>query len=166
VQVRKIPTRKKNQFVFDPAQVQGMGRIDATDWEMASFFGCSTKTIERARKRDSSGFDTAYKEGKRESNLALRTKILELALKGNTFLLWKLALNRLGFFDTPGQVINISQSAERTVVPVRVDDPVKLKLLNVVQVIRRESEMEARSRQSGEPPQPERTNGNEQTNDC
>jgi len=64
---------------------------------MAVLFGCCTKTLERARKQTASGFEAAYKKGQQETMMAVRNKLLERALKGNSYLLWKLAMNRLGY---------------------------------------------------------------------
>lgn len=73
------------------------------------FSGPRTKTIERARKQTASGFEAAYRKGQQETTIAMRTKLLERALKGNTYLLWKLAMNRLGYAASSEQIISIRQ---------------------------------------------------------
>jgi hypothetical protein len=57
---------------FDLEQVHGFGRLGASNWEMAIVFGCCTKTIERARKQTSSGFEAAYQKGQQETTTAIR----------------------------------------------------------------------------------------------
>jgi hypothetical protein len=61
------------QFDFD--QVRRLGRLGASQWEMAVVFGCCTKTIERARKQTASGFEAAYQEGQQEKMMAVRIKL-------------------------------------------------------------------------------------------
>jgi len=97
---------------FDLDQVRGFGRLGASNWEMAQVFGCCAKTIERARKQAASGFEAAYQKGQQETAIAMRKKLLERALNGNTYLLWKLAMNRLGYVDNSEQVISIRQEQE------------------------------------------------------
>jgi hypothetical protein len=94
---------------FDLHQVRGFGRLGASNWEMAVVFGCCTTTIERARKQTASGFEAAYQKGQQETTTAIRTKLLERALGGNSYLLWKLSMNRLGYVDDSEQVISIQQ---------------------------------------------------------
>ena len=85
---------------FDLHEVRGFGRLGATTWEMAVVFNCSAKTIDRARKQMASGFEAAYQKGQQETMMAVRNKLLERALKGNSYLLWKLAVNWLGYVDS------------------------------------------------------------------
>jgi hypothetical protein len=96
---------------FDLEQVRGFGRL-ASNWETAVVFGCCTKTLERARKQTASGFEAAYQKGQHETMMAVRNKLLERALKGNSYLLWKLAMNRLGYVDNSEQVISIGKSSK------------------------------------------------------
>jgi hypothetical protein len=119
-QRQRSDPRGRRIIQFDLEQVRGFGRLGATTWEMAQVFGCCTKTIERARKETSSGFEAAYQKGQQETTTAIRTKLLERALKGNTYLLWKLAMNRLGYVDDSEQVINIQQGQA-----IGADDPGK-----------------------------------------
>ena len=90
-------------FQFDLEQVRGFGRLGASSWETAAVFGCCTKTIDQARKQTASGFEAAYQKGQQETMMAVRNKPLERALKGNSYLLWKLAMNRLGYVDNSEQ---------------------------------------------------------------
>jgi hypothetical protein len=54
---------------FDLEQVRRFGQVGLTDWEMATAFGCSARTIERARKQEASGFEAAYRQGLAETNI-------------------------------------------------------------------------------------------------
>jgi hypothetical protein len=118
------------------------GQIGLSDWEVATAFGCSTRTIEQARKQEASGFKGAYKRGKAETNIALRTRLVEKALKGKTGVLWMLAVNRLGYADTAEQVINIArQQGESGGVETNT---VRHKLAGVVKLIRRMARAKAR----------------------
>ena len=125
---------------FDLEQVRGFGRLGASNWEMAQVFGCSTKTIERARKETSSGFEAAYQKGQQETATAIRTKMLERALKGNgnIYLLWKLAVNRLGYVDDSDQVISIRQSQEAAADDPGKGDPVAQKMRPVAEWLAKE----------------------------
>jgi hypothetical protein len=123
---------------FDLDQVRGFGRLEATNWEMAQVFGCSTFTIERARKQTASGFEAAYQKGQQETTTAIRTKLIERALKGNAFLLWKLAVNRLGYADSAEQVISIRQSQEAAGADPGKGDPVAQKMRPVAEWLAKE----------------------------
>ena len=118
---------------FDLDQVRGFGRLEASNWEMAQVFDCCTKTIERARKETASGFEAAYQKGQQETTTAIRTKILERALKGNSYLLWKLAVNRLGYVDNSDQVISIRQDQETAGDDPAKGDPVAQKMRPVAE---------------------------------
>jgi hypothetical protein len=126
---------------FDLDQVRRFGRIGLTDGEMGAAFGCSARTIERARKQEVSGFEAAYQMGRAETNIALRTRLVERALRGNAYVLWKLAVNRLGYADTAEQVINITQSGSGRSAG---EDTVKRKLAGVERIVRRMAQAEAR----------------------
>ena len=128
---------------FDLAQVRALGRIGATDWDMANLFCCSVWTIQRARKQQASGIEAAYQQGFSETNILLRKRLLERALGGNSYLLWKLCVARLGFVDAPACVISANDR--------NPDDTVRLKLLGVVRLMRRIAQAEARK--NGENPE-------------
>jgi hypothetical protein len=68
---------------FDLALVEGLGRIYATAWEMAAFFGCSERTIERQMDNNEGEFWRAYNRGSSTQNLRWRAKFLEVAMRGN-----------------------------------------------------------------------------------
>jgi hypothetical protein len=121
---------------FDLEQVCGFGRLGASNWEMAQVFGCCTKTIGRARKQTSSGFEEAYQKGQQETTTAIRTKLLERALKGNSYLLWKLAVNRLGYADNADQIISIRQ--EQADYDPGKGDPVAQKMRPVAEWLAKE----------------------------
>jgi hypothetical protein len=62
----------------------------ATLQEIALFYSASTRTIERAvRKQHKMSFVTYYGQKRQKGNISLRRKQIELALKGNaTMLIW------------------------------------------------------------------------------
>ncbi len=58
--------------------------------------------------------------------MAVRNKLLERALKGNSYLLWKLAMNRLGYVDNSEQVISIRQEQQAAAYDPAKGDPVAI----------------------------------------
>src|SRR5689334_1468460 len=96
---------------FDLKQVEALGRIYATAWEMATFFGCSERTIKRQMGNKESKFWHAYAKGQTGQNLRLRAKLVEVAMRGNAYILWKLAINRLAYSDRAPRLVNVQGTA-------------------------------------------------------
>jgi hypothetical protein len=95
------------QIDFDLNIVRKLGVLGCTAAEMASFLGCSERTID-ARMADKDGeFCAAFKKGLVVTKMSLRRKQLQLALDGNvTMLIWlgKQLLGQQNRFEmgTPG----------------------------------------------------------------
>ena len=68
---------------LDLALLEALGRIHATAWEMAAFFGCSEQIIERQMDDNQGEFWRAYNRGSSTQNLRWRAKLLEVAMRGN-----------------------------------------------------------------------------------
>jgi hypothetical protein len=122
---------------FDLSLVEALGRIYATAWEMAAFFGCHESTIYRQLKKPESEFCKAYAKGSSQQNLRLRAKLLEVAMRGNGFILWKLAVHRLGYSEYPPQNVNVQSTAVAGNTPAIVlDEATKKRLSELAEVIR------------------------------
>lgn len=73
---------------FDLNQVKVFGLYGGSYSDMANFFNCSMKTIERNMGGDNE-FSRAYKNGRIETKLAIASKQRAVALAGNpTMLIW------------------------------------------------------------------------------
>ena len=128
---------------FDLEQVTKFGRIGLSPWEMAAFFGCHETTIQRLLRQPESEFCRAYALGKAEQNHALRAKLLEVAMRGNPFLLWRLAVSQLGYTERPAQVINVQQTAQAEPTPALViNEATKKRLCEIKRWIYREARRE------------------------
>ncbi len=85
---RKSEYNHRPPFPWDYAQLRQMRSIQCTDDEIATIFGCTTKTIERAKRRDPK-FREAYEKGSAEGKQTLRRAQVAAAYKGNaTMLVW------------------------------------------------------------------------------
>ncbi len=79
------PANKK-QWNYD--QIRAMRVIHCSDDEIATLCNCTTKTIERAKRRDPL-FRAAYEQGNAEGRQTLRRAQAHAAYKGNaTMLVW------------------------------------------------------------------------------
>lgn len=125
---------------FDLGQVEALGRIFASAWEMAAFFGCSERTIERQLGNKEGEFWRAYNKGSLGQNLRLRAKLLEVAMRGNGFILWQLAVHRLGYSEYPMPVVNVQRTAVAAGgAPIVIDEATKARLRELAAVIRSEA---------------------------
>ena len=85
-------------IVFDYQQLEKLCHINATQREIAAFFGCSVETVMR-RAKDDLRFADAMERGYAGGWMSLRRKQMEMALEGNiTMLIW-LGKNILGQRD-------------------------------------------------------------------
>ena len=65
-------------------------------------------------------------------------------MRGNAFLLWRLAVSQLGYSERPTQVINVQQTAQAEPKPALViNEATKKRLAELAQAIRREAQREA-----------------------
>jgi len=104
---------------------------------MAAFFGCHESTIYRQLQKPESEFCKAYAKGSSQQNLRLRAKLLEVAMRGNGFILWKLAVHRLGYSEYPAQQVNVQSTAVAGGgAPIIIDDATKARLRELAEVIR------------------------------
>lgn len=93
---------------FDLEQLERLSRLGCTDEELADWFDCSTKTIER-RKKDSPDFSRAYKRGRNRLKESLRRILLKRAIEdGSPAAAIFLAKNLLGMQDKPELVMPIT----------------------------------------------------------
>jgi hypothetical protein len=81
-------------------------------------------------------FCRSYAKGSGGQNLRLRAKLLERAIEGNVFLLWKLACSRLGYTDTPAVQVTATATAQPT---FTVTEETKRRVAEFSEMIRRES---------------------------
>jgi hypothetical protein len=82
---------------IDLEQVEKLCNLQCTDEELASFFGVSTRTIERRKSQPA--FADALSRGKAKGRLSLRRNLWTLASKGNPAANIFLAKNLLGYRD-------------------------------------------------------------------
>jgi hypothetical protein len=97
---------EKIEFNYD--LVEGLGKIGATQREMALFFGVAQITIERRMTPGNAYHDplffAAYEKGAGQLFVGLRRKQIEIALNGDrTMLIW-LGKNLLGQTDRLEQI--------------------------------------------------------------
>lgn len=82
------PPGGRPAIVFDLAQLEKLCHINATQREIAAFFGCSVDTIQNRIKSDPK-FADAVERGYCGGWMSLRRKQMEVALDGNpTMLIW------------------------------------------------------------------------------
>jgi len=68
-------------------QLEALCQVHATDAEIAAHFGCSTKTIERLKKKPR--YKTVFERGKADGKISLRRAQYQEALKGSpSMLIW------------------------------------------------------------------------------
>lgn len=93
-------------------QVEIFGRLAATQQEMADWFGCSIRTIERYMANEEGKFCRVYKKALSDTKQSLRRMQLKAADSGNaTVLIW------LGkqLLQQKDQQVNINQNFDRTI---------------------------------------------------
>ncbi len=96
----KTKTKKKSKrgrppIKFDYNQIKVFGIYGATYREMADWFGCSVKTIER-NMASNTEFSRSYKKGIISTKLAVMAKQRALAMKGDRGMLIWLGKQLLG----------------------------------------------------------------------
>lgn len=106
------PIKKKMgrpPWEYNLAEVEKLCRLNCTDGEVAAFFGVSTKTIQRERKK-SPEFAEAMERGRGQGQMSLRRKQMEVALTGNTPMLIWLGKQVLGQRDKNDLVVEGGES--------------------------------------------------------
>ena len=74
---------------FDLGEVEKLGTLGATAGEMAAWFGCGSRTVERRMGKLEGDFRRAYDAGFGRLKISLRRKQIESAKAGNTtMLIW------------------------------------------------------------------------------
>jgi hypothetical protein len=74
---------------FDLGEVEKLGTLGATAGEMAAWFGCGTRTVERRMGKLEGDFRRSYDAGFGRLKISLRRKQIESAKAGNTtMLIW------------------------------------------------------------------------------
>ena len=74
---------------FDLSEVEKLGTIGATAHEMAAWFNCGLRTIERRMGKVDGDFRRSYEKGFGRLKMSLRRKQIETANAGNvTMLIW------------------------------------------------------------------------------
>ena len=81
--------RGRPEKEFDLSEVEKLGMLGATATEMASWFGCGLRTIERRMGNADGEFRRAYEKGFGRLKISLRRQQIEAAKGGNvTMLIW------------------------------------------------------------------------------
>ena len=113
---------------IDIAELKKLCRLNCTMEEIAAFFDCNKKTIER-RMADDEDFKRAVDDGRSMGRLSMRRKQLELMENGNaTMAIW-LGKQYLGQSDKVSQALTgLDGGAIKTewtvrIVDARNDDP-------------------------------------------
>lgn len=91
------PQAGRKKIRIDLAELEKLSNLQCTDAEVASFFGVSTRTIER-RKRQPAFADT-MERGRAKGKLSVRRMLFGQAAKGNVAAAIFLAKNVLGYRD-------------------------------------------------------------------
>lgn len=74
---------------FDLVEVEKLGMLGATAPEMAAWFDCGLRTIERRMSMKDGAFNRAYQKGFGRLRISLRRQQIEAAKNGNTaMLIW------------------------------------------------------------------------------
>lgn len=84
-----MSTKGRPSLDFDLAEVEKLGMLGATAAEMAAWFGCGARTIERRMGKLEGDFRRAYDRGFGRLKISLRRQQIEAAKGGNTaMLIW------------------------------------------------------------------------------
>ncbi len=104
---------------IDLEELERLSALQATDQEVASWFGVTTRTIERKRKQP--GFAEAMERGKAKGRLTIRRAQLRMLEQGNaTMGIW-LGKQYLGQTDEIRHEVSVS--AHLSVIMPRAVDP-------------------------------------------
>ena len=114
--------RGKPRTVFDLEKVTIMAAIGASPYEMASYFDCSTRVIQKRLAEDEDDpikgdFVRAYKKGFGEVKRGLRRVQIETAMNGNPALLIWLGKNLLDQSDKMESKSEVTQDVKMELTP-------------------------------------------------
>lgn len=74
---------------FDLGEVEKLGMLGATEAEVAAWFGCGLRTVQRRMGEEEGDFRQAYERGLGRLKISLRRRQIESAKAGNTaMLIW------------------------------------------------------------------------------
>ncbi len=80
-------TGGKKPAAIDLVELEKLCALQCTDEDIAAWFGCATKTIQR--RKDEATFAEVMERGRGKGRVSLRRKQMELALAGDkTMLVW------------------------------------------------------------------------------
>ncbi len=80
-------TGGKKPAAIDLVELEKLCALQCTDEDIAAWFGCATKTIQR--RKDEAAFAEVMERGRGKGRVSLRRKQMELALAGDkTMLIW------------------------------------------------------------------------------
>lgn len=113
-----MPAKKgRPKIQFNLEEVEKLGSIGASYEEIAGWFDCTTRTIDR-RMADSDGeFSRAYKRGSTHLKRSLRRDQIEAARKGNATLLIWLGKQLLGQSDKIETKNEVKQDVKMKLTP-------------------------------------------------
>ena len=81
--------RGRPAIEFDLGEVEKLGMLGATASEVAAWFGCGLRTVERRMADEEGDFWRAYQKGLGRLKISLRRQQIEAAKGGNTtMLIW------------------------------------------------------------------------------
>ena len=84
-----MSTRGRPTVEFDLTEVEKLGMLGATAAEMAAWFGCASRTIERRMAKKEGDFCRSYEKGFGRLKISLRRQQIESAKGGNvSMLIW------------------------------------------------------------------------------
>src|SRR5215472_6703062 len=91
------PRAGRKAIKIDVAELEKLCGLQCTDAEIASFFGVSTRTIERRKAQ--TAFTEAIERGRAKGKLSVRRMLFGMAAKGNIAAVIFLAKNTIGYRD-------------------------------------------------------------------
>lgn len=94
-----MATRGRPSKEFDLAEVEKLGMLGATVPEVAAWFDCGIRTVERRMADHEGVFRRAYEKGYGRLKISLRRKQVEVANGGNVSMLIWLGKQMLGQAD-------------------------------------------------------------------
>lgn len=107
--------RGRPTMEFDHSEVEKLGMLGATVPEMAAWFGCAVRTIERRMAMREGEFRRSYEKGFGRLKISLRRQQIEVAKGGNVSMLIWLGKQMLGQADKQDvkEEATVTQKIER-----------------------------------------------------
>lgn len=94
-----MAARGRPSMEFDIAEVEKLGMLGATAPEIAAWFNCGLRTIERRMAKTDGEFRRAYEKGFGRLKISLRRQQIEIAKGGSVAMLIWLGKQMLGQAD-------------------------------------------------------------------